>query len=69
MNDIHVQVARAISTAVMYGGTDDAHHKAWVIDQMVRELAGSHYDRIVAEAGEFGNYTWDTGIEPELPSD
>lgn len=29
---------RAINIAVRYGGIDGDHHKAWVIDQMVREL-------------------------------
>jgi hypothetical protein len=28
----------AIDLAVQYGGIDGDHHKAWVIDQMVREL-------------------------------
>lgn len=28
----------ALSIAMSYGGVDGAHHKAWVIDQMVRTL-------------------------------
>ncbi len=31
---------RAIDLAVRYGQIDGAHHKAWVIDQMVRVLTG-----------------------------
>jgi hypothetical protein len=58
----------AIEVAVKYGGIDGAHHKAWVIDQMVRILAGSDYDKVVADAksGEDGpdTYEWDTGIAP-----
>lgn len=34
------RIDRAIDVAVRYGGFDGAHHKAWVIDQMVRELTG-----------------------------
>ncbi len=33
-------VKAALEMAIRYGGTDGAHHKAWVIDQMVRALTG-----------------------------
>ncbi len=50
------------------GGHDGEHHKAWVIDQMVRVLAGDHYDALVAaaRAGDDGpeTYDWDTGVAP-----
>ena len=39
---------QAIEIAVKYGGIAGDHHKAWVIDQMVRILAGSAYDKVVA---------------------
>lgn len=59
---------KAIRIAVEYGGIDGAHHKSWVIDQMVRTLAGSRYDDIVTEAksGADGpeTYEWDEGIAP-----
>ena len=62
------RIEAAIAVAVRHGGTDGAHHKAWVIDQMVRALAGDAYDRIVreAKAGEDGpeTYDWDCGIAP-----
>lgn len=58
----------AIATAVRFGGVGGDHHKAWVIDQMVRVLAGPGYERVVAEAktGHDGphSYEWDTGIAP-----
>ena len=31
-------IERALEYAVKYGGIDGAHHKDWVIDQMVRAL-------------------------------
>lgn len=34
----NAQIKKALDVAVMYGGIDGAHHKAWVIDQMVRAL-------------------------------
>ena len=62
------RIDQAIDMAVKYGSVDGAHHKTWVIDQMVRILAGDRYDQIVAEAcaGEDGpdTYEWDCGIAP-----
>ena len=64
------RIARALELAVRYGGIDGAHHKAWVIDQMVRALVGneSKYETLVADAcsGEDGpnTYSWDEGIAP-----
>ena len=34
------RVTKALAIAVAYGRTDVAHHKDWVIDQMVRALTG-----------------------------
>jgi len=34
------RIEEALDMARQYGGTDGAHHKAWVIDQMVRALTG-----------------------------
>ena len=62
------RIDKAIELAVRYGGIDGDHHKAWVIDQMVRVLAGHEYERIVKDAcdGEDGpdTYTWEEGIAP-----
>jgi hypothetical protein len=62
------RIDEAITIAVKYGGIGGEHHKAWVIDQMVRTLAGGRYDTIVkdARAGEDGpeSYDWDVGIAP-----
>lgn len=44
------KIDKAIEIAVQHGGHDGAHHKDWVIDQMVRVLAGDDYDTIVADA-------------------
>ena len=61
-------ISEAIEVGVKYGGIDGAHHKDWVIDQMIRILAGDHYEQIVIEAcsGEDGpsTYSWDCGVAP-----
>lgn len=58
----------ALAIAMKSGGVDGSHHKAWVIDQMVRALTGTYYEAWVAEHnnGEDGpdTYEWDTGIAP-----
>lgn len=62
------RVSKAIRFAVQWGSIDGEHHKAWVIDQMVRALAGKYYERVVAKAceGQDGpdTYTWETGTPP-----
>lgn len=67
MNDTK-KIADALDLAFRYGVIDGAHHKMWVIDQMVRILAGDAYEeRVKIEcAGVDGpeTYSWDTGIAP-----
>lgn len=69
------RIARALEIAEAYGHTDGAHHKMWVIDQMVRALTDCPPDAesdayrmwIAAyNADEDGPNTdaWDTGIAP-----
>ena len=57
-------LALAESCGQMYG----EHHKAWVIDQMVRALTGEHYEAFLSRfrKGENGpeTYTWDEGVAP-----
>jgi hypothetical protein len=60
-------VAKAVDIAAQFGGIDGAHHKQWVIDQMVRALLGpEEYAHWVAGMNdspeEYG--TWDEGIAP-----
>lgn len=68
MSEEQQRIDRAIELACRYGGTDEIHHLQWVVDQMVRELAGDRYPQIVAEAtaGEDGpdTYKWHTGTAP-----
>lgn len=61
---------KALEIAFQYGQIDGAHHKMWVIDQMVRVLIGNEedYQKWVKnycydeETNE--EYEWDTGIIP-----
>lgn len=55
-----------------YGGIDGAHHKQWVLDQIVRQILGpEEYEKWVEEMrGEYDEdeemyeYDWDEGIAP-----
>lgn len=63
------KIEKALEIAFNHGQTDGAHHKAWVIDQMVQALTGDEYPEWVAEYEgdpEDGahHYTWDKGIAP-----
>lgn len=74
--ELQKRINNALDLAVEYGGIDGDHHKAWVIDQMIRELTGcpdalgesEEYREFVRKArdGEDGpeTYDWDTGIAP-----
>jgi hypothetical protein len=55
---------KALRIALDYGQIDGAHHKQWVIDQMVRELCGDHYQATIAAYENDGEYWWDTGTPP-----
>jgi hypothetical protein len=62
------RLTEALELVQEYGGIDGAHHKQWLLDQIVRILADSGYDAWVADYqdGEDGpdTYEWDTGIPP-----
>jgi hypothetical protein len=65
------RVADALAMIGKYGTIDGAHHKQWVLDQVVRVLLGGDpaaYAAWVARvrAGEDGpeTYDWDAGIAP-----
>lgn len=68
MTEEHRRIERAIELACRFGGTDEIHHLKWVLDQMVRELAGDRYNQIVVTttSGENGpnTYRWDLGTAP-----
>ena len=62
------QIKKALDLIFEYGQIDEGHHKAWVIDQIVRILIKDKYDEWVKnyiydeETGD--TYTWDKGIAP-----
>lgn len=62
------KLAAVLALIERHGGTDGGHHKQWVLDQIVRAIAGDDYPEWVRryEAGEDGpqTYQWDTGIAP-----
>jgi len=62
------KIEAALELALRYGGIDGDHHKAWVIDQIVRVLTDEKYEQWVADSkdGEDGpeTYGWDEGIAP-----
>lgn len=64
--DLGTRIEKALAVAARYGGTDGAHHKAWVIDQMVRELTGCPVERMTASDYRGEPYAYDgLGKSPE----
>ena len=67
-DEVMNRVQLAVELAVRYGGIDGSHHKMWVIDQMVRILAGKDYEDVARRAcdGEDGpnTYSWSVGVVP-----
>ena len=59
------RIKRAIDFAVKYGSIDGAHHKDWVIDQMVRALTGC--PMLIVEAQDYKGvpYTYEIQGESE----
>jgi hypothetical protein len=60
------RIAVAADIAHRYGGIEEAHHKQWVIDQMLRAMLGEDaYRAWVAVQNADRNYDpWDVGITP-----
>lgn len=56
-----IQAALAIAPDGIFDG---AHHKMWVIDQMVRALTGDDYEQWVSDFEQDGQFEWDVGIAP-----
>lgn len=62
------KIEKALDLIFQYGQIDEAHHKAWVIDQTVRILIKDKYDEWIKnyvydeETGD--TYSWDKGIAP-----
>ena len=62
------RIGKALAIAQDFAGVDGAHHKDWIIDQMVRALTGKKYKAWVRQCrnGKDGpnTYEWDIGIAP-----
>ena len=66
MSDLE-RIDEALDLITRYGGIDGAHHKQWVLDQVVRVLAPDYGDWLAEYAiGEDGphTYQWDQGVPP-----
>lgn len=65
------RIEDALDIAWSYSQIDGEHHKAWVIDQIVRALCGNEdkykkwieaYEAPIDDEGDY--YKWDCGIAP-----
>ena len=62
------RIQDALDIIEQYGGIAGGHHKAWVLDQVLRALTGDVYELWVERycRGEDGpdTYDWDEGTPP-----
>lgn len=54
----------AVELAWKHAQIDGAHHKLWVIDQMLRRMLTGRYEEFVKAYEASGEYEWNTGIAP-----
>jgi hypothetical protein len=67
MDTTEDKIEKALNLIMTYGGIDGAHHKQWVLDQVVRILAPDYNEWVAKHNyGEEGpeTYSWDEGIAP-----
>lgn len=59
----------AVDLILTYGQVDGAHHKMWLIDQVLRMLTKENYDEIIKnwclnQEEDECELEWDIGISP-----
>jgi hypothetical protein len=67
MSSADERISEATEIAFQYAGIDGAHHKQWVIDQMLRKLLGDedYSEWVVRWEIEGGDEeSWDEGVAP-----
>jgi len=58
------RIEKALDYAIHYGGIDGDHHKAWVIDQMVRALTGC--PMVIMFKSRSGGTSWECQVQGEF---
>lgn len=58
-HDDKTKLQAIVGMAAAYAGIDAAHHKQWLVDQIVRTALGDKYENFIRSVGD-----WDVGIEP-----
>jgi len=59
------RVQKAVELILRYGMIDGAHHKQWILDQVLRVLLADSYNDTIAQYNTDDDYApWDAGIPP-----
>ena len=65
--DESIKIVNCIDHIEQYGGIDGAHHKQWLLNELIKILVDDYDGWVVDyEDGEDGpnTYQWDIGIAP-----
>ena len=66
-SELEWRIDAALAIAYEYAEIDGAHHKAWIVDQIVRVLLGApeEYEAFVANYNSTPDLPeWDEGVAP-----
>lgn len=58
------RIKAILDVLLKHGQVEGAHHKAWVIDQVLRRLADGAYADVVAMYERSHETEWQTGVAP-----
>jgi hypothetical protein len=68
LNTPQKRIDQSVDLIAQYGGIDGAHHKTWLVDQILRSLLEDEYTKFVRQMCQGENdedyYEWNTGTAP-----
>jgi hypothetical protein len=64
VDNIESRIQKALAVIEKFSRCDGAHHKQWVIDQVVRPLTQDKYEEWVKQYEQRGEFEWDKGKAP-----
>jgi hypothetical protein len=64
MEELEKKIEKAIDMIVSYGDDSNAHHKQWVLTQVLKILMGEYDYEVFKTELDRIDYSWDEGVAP-----